>query len=123
LKIRFQADNDLNRDIVTGVLRHRPAVDFDANPTDGIEDTEVLALAAKHDRILVSHDVRTMPHAFAAFRMHSSSPGVLLVPQLWPISAAIDQLIVVWELSQASEWRNRICYLPTLTDFVRTLSR
>jgi hypothetical protein len=42
---------------------------------------------------------------------------VLLVPQLWPLAETIEQLVMIWELSEANEWQDRICYLPTLLDF------
>jgi hypothetical protein len=43
---RFQADADLHFDIVTGVLRREPDIDFQSAPellTEGMEDPEVLA--------------------------------------------------------------------------------
>jgi hypothetical protein len=58
-----------------------------------------------------------MPAAFAQYRQGGHSPGVLLVPQLWPLAEAIEQLVTIWELSEAGEWENRICYLPNLLDF------
>ncbi len=64
MKVRFLADADLNKAIVTGVLRREPSVDFltaDAAGLRGMKDPEVLALAAEHQRVLVSHDVGTMP--------------------------------------------------------------
>ena len=61
MKIRFQADADLNEDIVTGVLRREPRVDFRtaaAARLRSLSDSEVLTLAAREGRILVSHDRR-----------------------------------------------------------------
>ena len=49
MKIRFQADVDLNEDIVKGILRREPGVDFRTAPSAGfrgLSDLEVLALAA-----------------------------------------------------------------------------
>jgi len=47
-----------------------------------VADPKVLALAAEQDRILVSHDFKTMPRHFGDFlQARGSSPGVLLVPQ------------------------------------------
>lgn len=84
MKIRFQADADLNEDIVTGVIRRVPEVDFQT-ATDarlrGVVDELVLAKAASEGRILVSHDWETMPYHFAEFITTRDSPGVLIVPQ------------------------------------------
>jgi hypothetical protein len=51
--IRFQADADFNQNIVTGVLRREPRVDFQTALTaglEGLQDREVLELAAKEGR-------------------------------------------------------------------------
>jgi len=68
--IRYQADADLNQAIVTGVLRREPTIDFQTAfvaGLEGVKDPEVLAIAARQGRILVSHDRRTMPLEFATF--------------------------------------------------------
>ena len=49
MKVRFQADADLNEDIVTGILRREPAVDFQTATAAGLRllsDLDVLTLAA-----------------------------------------------------------------------------
>lgn len=75
MKVRFQADADLNEDIVTGMLRREPTA------TAGLRllsDLDVLTLAAREGRVLVSHD-RTMPRTFAGFVRTNVSPGLLIV--------------------------------------------
>jgi hypothetical protein len=67
LRVRFLADANLDQDIVAGVLRRAPEVDFElpqAIIPEGVKDPEVLAVAASLGRVLVTHDVRTMPPAF-----------------------------------------------------------
>jgi hypothetical protein len=84
VKVRFQADADLNEDIVTGILRREPGVDFQTATAAGLRllsDLEVLTLAAREGRVLVSHDRRTMPRTFAAFLSSNVSPGLLIVSQ------------------------------------------
>ena len=119
MKTRFRADNDLDRSIVRGVLRLQPTVDFRATALEGLDDLAVLRLAAEEGRILVSHDVSTMPGAFQRFRQSDPSPGVILVPQRWPLHHTIQHLLLIWELSEAAEWENRSCYLPTRADWTR----
>ncbi|AFZ30520.1 hypothetical protein Glo7428_1973 [Gloeocapsa sp. PCC 7428] len=70
MTIRFQADADLNHSIVVGVLRREPSIDFQTAlvaKLEGLPDQEVLAIAAKQGRILISHNQRTMPLHFADF--------------------------------------------------------
>lgn len=116
MKVRFLADADLNKIIVTGTRRREPSVDFltaHAAGLRGMNDPEVLALAAERHRLLVSHDVGTMPAHFRAFKNAGKhSAGVLLVPQSLDVGAAIDQLLLIWLASEASEWENRIAWLP-----------
>ena len=84
MKVRFQADADFNAEIIAGVLRREPSIDFQsADDADlrRLPDSEVLALAAQENRILVTHDRRTMPKHFADFIPHHSSPGVFIIAQ------------------------------------------
>lgn len=53
-----------------------------------------------------------MPTHFADFIMESESAGVLVIPQMLPIAAAVEELVMIWALTEASEWANRICALP-----------
>ena len=115
MKIKFQADSDLRLAIVRAVRRWQPAVDFqtaDQAQLRGLSDEEVLARAASEDRILVSHDRRTMPIHFANFIAAHKSAGVILIPQRLPVSLAADELILIWEASEAEEWINSILSIP-----------
>lgn len=115
MKVRFQADSDLNEDIVMGVVRREPMIDFqtasEAN-LRGLLDQRVLALAANENRILVSHDRRTMPRHFADFIVNEKSPGVVIIAQNVSVNAAIEELLLIWAASDAQEWRNLIVDLP-----------
>ncbi len=115
MKIRFQADADFNEDIVTGVLRREPGLDFqtagEAN-LQGLNDSQVLKLAADQERILVTHDRKTMPHHFADFIKQEKSPGLLIVSQKASVSLAIEGLILIWGASEAEEFINRSCTIP-----------
>jgi hypothetical protein len=115
MSVRFQADADLNHIIVKATLRREPSIDFQtayAAGLTGIRDPEVLALAAHAGRVLVTHDRKTMPKHFAAFIGHTTSSGVIVIPQKLPVRAAVEDLLLVWTASEAEEWRNRIQVLP-----------
>ena len=72
-------------------------------------------MAAEQHRVLVSHDVGTMPAHFRAFRSAGrQSPGVFLIPQSLDVGNAIDELLLAWVASDASEWENRLVWLPLL---------
>lgn len=116
MKPKFQADADLNEDIVTGVLRRMPEIDFQTATEaglQGIPDENVLEIAARENRILITHDRRTMPKHFAAFiERQTYSAGVLIVSKKLEISLAIDEIILIWMASEAEEYVNLIRQLP-----------
>ena len=115
MKIRYQADADLNQNIVTGVLRKEPEIDFQtaiAAKLEGVKDREVLAIATQQKRILISHDRRTMPSEFARFIISNRSYGVIIVSRKVPIETIIEELILIWAVSNAEEWIDRIAKIP-----------
>lgn len=116
MKLRFLADADLNKAIVTGLIRREPSLDFltaQAAGLRGLSDVAVLALAAEQQRVLVSHDVNTMPNHFRRFHeAGSQSNGVFLIPQTLEIGTAIEELWLIWLATEASEWKGRIAWLP-----------
>jgi hypothetical protein len=46
-------------------------------------------------------------------------PGVILIPQTYPVRMAAETLELIWALSDAGEWRNRLWHLPSLAEFAR----
>jgi hypothetical protein len=116
VKVPFLADADLNRAIVSGVLRRELSLDFLAAQAVGLRhmtDPEVLAMAAQRQRVLVSHDVGTMPAHFRTFGNDGNhSAGVFLVPQSLDVGTAIEELLLIWLASEASEWEDRLVWLP-----------
>lgn len=102
-------------DYSAGGVPREPALDF--HPADiaglaGLPDPEVLAHAVEDGRGLVTHDLQTMPSHFAAFTMTRQSAGLLLIPQHLPITAAVDDLLLIWSTMEAEAWRNLLWYLP-----------
>ena len=79
MRVKFQADADLDGRILRGLRRAAPEIDIrtaaDA-ALAGLKDPEVLRIAADSGRILVSQDRRTMPAHFARFTAGTPSPGV-----------------------------------------------
>jgi len=78
----------------------------------GIDDWAVLLLAAANGRVLVSHDVSTMPETFARFIQDQISPGVILISQELAYREAIEGLLRVWSVTDAEDWQNVLAFLP-----------
>jgi len=115
MKIRFQADADLNQIILLATIRQEPAVDFQtaiAAGLPGMNDPDVLARAANEGRVLVTHDRKTMPRHFSEFISRENSPGLLVIPQSLSVATAAEELILIWSVTDAEEWINRIAFFP-----------
>ena len=115
MAIRFQADADLNQVIVSAVMRRVPAVDFRTATSAGLaglSDLDVLAIAARDARVLVTHDQSTMPGHFGHFVQMQQSPGLIVVPQHLGIGEVAEDLILIWTAAAPEEWTNRIVFLP-----------
>lgn len=115
MKVRFQADADLNQVILLATTRREPAIDFQTAimaDLPGLDDGQVLKRAAQEGRVLVTHDRKTMPKHFSEFIANQSSPGLLIVPQYLSVAAAVEDLILIWSATEAEEWVDRIGFLP-----------
>ena len=115
MRVKFQADADLDGRILRGVRRVAPEVDIRSaaeSGLDGLSDPEVLRLAAASGRVLVSQDRRTMPGHFGAFVKNAHSPGLILLRYAIPIRTAIDELILISNASDAEELVNRLVWIP-----------
>ena len=113
MKVRFQADANLDPDIGLGLQRRDRSIDFRLASgviPDGMPDLDVLELAAGDSRVLVTNDLRIHKH-FVGFIAVRDSPGVLLVPSGISIGETIEGLFLCWLGWTAEEMRNQIRWL------------
>lgn len=114
--LRFAADENFNNDIVRGLLRRKPDLDIvrvqDAGLV-GADDPTILAWAAQEGRVLLTHDVSTMTR-YAYERIEAGQPmsGLFEVSRSVPIATAIEDILLLAELSLEGEWEGQIRYLP-----------
>jgi hypothetical protein len=114
--LRLLADENFDNDIVRGVLRRTALVDLlrvqDVG-LNGVDDPTILAWAAEENRILLTHDVETVTK-FAYERISAGLPmaGVFEIHQTVPISVAIEEILLIAEYSEQSEWEGQVHYLP-----------
>lgn len=43
---------------------------------------------------------------------YGMSPGVLIVSQRRPLGRIIEELVLIWSVSEPQEWMNRIIEIP-----------
>jgi len=114
--LRLAADENLNYNIVRGLLRRKPDVDIIRVQSAGLsgeDDPTILEWAAEEGRVLLTHDVATMTH-FAAERVVQGKrmPGVFEINRRTPLGIIINDLILIVELSLDDEWEGQVRYLP-----------
>lgn len=115
MKVRFLADANFNRKIVRGLLIREPAIDFERPEPiipEKTPDPQVLDLAQFLRRVLVTHDVTTMPGWFQECVEERRCAGLILVPEKLPIRDAIEDLLLIWHATEAEEWVNQMLRLP-----------
>lgn len=114
--LRLLFDEDFNHDILRGLLLRLPDLDGVTALAAGLDeasDPELLDLTAQQRRVVVTHDVNTMPlHAYRRIRQGEPVAGVFVVPQELPIGQAIAELEVLIACSLEGEWENLIVFVP-----------
>jgi hypothetical protein len=114
--LRLLTDENFNQNIVRGLVRSNPDLDIfgvgDAG-LRGAPDEQVLSWAAENNRIVLTHDRATMPHhAFRRAAAGLSMPGVFVISNRLAIGTAIDEILLVNECTEPSEWANLVVHLP-----------
>ncbi len=112
---KLAADENFNNQVLRGLRRLLPRLDIvriqDEIP--GAPDPEVLDWCAAKERILLSHDARTMPvHLAERLRREETGVGVILLLEPYHQGKVIDDLVVILTCSHYSEWLDRCSYLP-----------
>ena len=114
--IALAVDENFNNDVLRGLLRRCTQSDTvriqDAGLT-GEDDESVLAWAAHEGRVLISHDVSTLPaFAYARAAKGERMPGLFIVPAEASLSEVIEDLKIIVECSLPGEWEGQVRYLP-----------
>lgn len=114
--LRLAADENFNHDIVRALLRRQPQLDLvriqDAG-LSGAADPVVLEWAAAEGRLLLTHDVSTLTsYAYRRVAAGQRLPGVIEVSRSVPLGRAIEDILLLAELSLEDEWEGQVLYLP-----------
>ena len=114
--LKFAADENFNGALVRGLRRSLPGVDIVRIQDEGLmgaPDPEVLDWCAQQGRLLLTHDVNTMPdHLAERLRQGKVGVGVVLVRDPYSMRQIIEDLILMVQCSDASEWLDHCNFLP-----------
>lgn len=114
--MRFATDENFDGRILNGLLIRLPDLDIVR-----VQDTEMhkspddklLRWLADEGRILLTHDVRTMPRfVYERVRVGQPVPGVIEVHKDTPIGVAIDELEIAISAGTPEDFENQVHYIP-----------
>jgi len=114
--LSYLADEDFNGRIVRGLFLQNESLDLLRVQDVGLlgaDDETVLKWAADQDRLVLTHDARTMPsHAANLLKRGLHLPGVFVVDDLAPIGPCIADILLLDACSEPEEWKDQVYYLP-----------
>jgi predicted nuclease of predicted toxin-antitoxin system len=114
--LRLLADENFNGDIVRGLLLRHSALDLVRVQDVGLagaDDADILAWAAENNRIVLTHDRATLPD-YAYGRVAAGEPmaGVFILNDRFPVSKAIEEILLIVACTEQSEWSGRAVHVP-----------
>ena len=114
--MRFAADENFDGRILDGLRARLPELDIvRVQDTEMYQspDPELLDWLADEERILLTHDVKTMP-GFVYERVRSGLPvpGIIEVKHGTAIGLAIDTLEVMIGAGRPDDFENLVRYIP-----------
>ena len=114
--LRILIDNDLDQDILRGLIQRVPDLDAVTAIEVGLSatpDPELLAWAAAEGRVIVTRDYRTMPvHAGNRLAAGETIAGLIVVSRRLSIRRVINDQEMIVSCSYANEWENIVRHLP-----------
>jgi len=117
---RFLADHNLDQRIIDGFIRRVAGVDcilLRHVQLERAEDETVLAWAEATARVVLTHDVNTMPgFAYERIRNDQGMSGLVVIPDDLGIGAAVDDLVVIATRFDLGRLSQRVLYRPLRTD-------
>lgn len=114
MAVKFVADENFDNNIVRGLVRQKPDLDVvrvqDVG-LSGADDPTVLAWAAQENRVLLTHDVRTITkYAYERLNAGLEIAGVLEVGKNAAIGQVIADILLLSEFED--DCRGQILNLP-----------
>lgn len=114
--MRFLADENIDNRILRGIKREDETVDIiRVQDTElfQMDDPTILEWAAKEGRILLTHDVNTIPkYAYDRINENKPMPGIIAIHLDVPIGEIIADFLMILGASEAEEYEGQVVYLP-----------
>lgn len=118
MKVRFLLDENLSPRLKIALLRLNPTIDVlrvgdPDTPLLGTLDPDVLRYLELSQRLLVTDNRTSMPeHLEAHWALGGNIWGLLWVRPRTPIGQLAQELLLVWEATEAEEWIDKLDWIP-----------
>jgi len=114
--LRLLADENLNKYLLDRLYAAIPDLDvIRVQETEVYQapDPIILKWAANENRILLTHDINTMP-GFAFARVRSGQPisDVIEVALFVPLSSIVEDLVLMLGAGTSKKFTNQVRYIP-----------
>ncbi len=116
--IRYLLDENVAHAVRNRLLFYEPdmivlCIGDETAPVLGTPDPLILDWIESNGYMLVSRNRRTIPvHLQEHIIQGKEIPGIFLIRSKATIAQIIDDLLMIWQASEADEYRNQIRYLP-----------
>jgi hypothetical protein len=114
--MRFAADENFKGEVLDALRSRIPTLDVvRVQDTEMYEsdDPDLLVWLAREGRILLTHDVNTMPgYVYDRVKTGLAVPGVIIVRQTAPIGQVIDELEIMIGASSPTDFENQVKFIP-----------
>lgn len=114
--LSFLSDENFNGDIIRGLFLRQPNLDLLRVQDVGLQEVDdpiILEWAVINNRILLTHDRATMPDfAYERLNKGKDMAGMFVINDRMPNRQVIDELILLVDCSEQTEWKDIILYLP-----------
>ncbi len=118
MKIKYLLDENLSPRLKIAVLRLNPTIDIlrigDPNtPPLGTLDPDVLKYLGLSKRLLITDNRTSMPdHLTEYWQQNEKMWGLFWIRPTTTIGKLAEELIIIWETSEAEEWINVLDWIP-----------
>jgi hypothetical protein len=115
--LKILLDENFNNNILRGLRQRNLELDIiraqDVSEIAGLDDPTLLEWAANNDRVLFTHDVRTITrYAYERIEAGKSMPGIVEVKRSAPLKIIIEDILLLIADDRPEEIKDRIIYLP-----------
>ena len=114
--LKLLIDENLDQRILRGLQLRVPDLLFtlvQETALAGAQDAELLEWAAANQRLLVTHDRKTMLKAvYQRIRSGQKTAGLVIVRKELPLVRAIEDLVLLMECSTEKDLEDQVVFIP-----------